>query len=262
MTQRTPSLQEQMVALIDYSTSGMYTAIPGTIVSIESGKEKRVNVKPAINMRSEDGELVEERSVILNVPYQTPSSKMGGLSHPVVPGDSVLLVFSMRGLEIWKRSNGYPTTPNSNRRFSEMDCVAIPGVQPFPESTNNPSKYSDDHDPDDVVLYNSLGGGSQVTIRLKKNGDVFIKSPGEVKIECETAEVKASDYKVEADNVDFKSANFNISTGNYSMVSSGTAVSQGTINHQGSYVLNGTPIENHDHGGVQPGGDRTNQFGA
>ena len=45
------------------------------------------------------------------------------------------------------------------------------------------------------------------------------------------------------------------------MVSSGTATSQGTINHNGSYVLNGTKIEDHDHGGVQPGGSRSDKFG-
>lgn len=260
MTQRTPNLQESMVALIDYSTSGMYTSIPGIVVSVEDAKQKRINVKPSLNMRSEDGELVEERSVILNVPFQTPTSKSGGMSHSVVAGDSVWLMFSMRGLEIWKRSNGYPTTPNSNRMFSEIDCIAIPGVHPFPESTNDPSKFSGDHDPEDVVLYNRRGG-REVVVRLKRNGDVLIKSPGEVKVECEQALVEASSFEVEADDVNFKTSNFNIETGNYSMSSSGTAVSTGTVNHQGSYVLNGTPIEDHDHGGVQPGGARTDKFG-
>lgn len=261
MTQRTPNLQEAMTALVDYSTSGMYTAIPGIVVSVESGKEKRINVKPSINMRSPEGDVVEERSVILNVPFGTPSSKSGGLSHNVVRGDPVMLIFSMRGLEIWKRSNGYPTTPNSNRMFSEMDCVAIPGIQPFPESTNNPDTFSDEHSPDDVVLYNRRNGRESV-VRLKSNGDILVKSLGEVKIECKDADVKSENFKVESSNVIFKTVNFNIQTNNYSMTSTGTAVSQGTINHQGSYVLNGTPIETHNHGGVQAGGSRTNNFGA
>lgn len=260
MTQRTPNLQEAMISLVDYSTAGMYTSIPGIVVSVENAGEKRVNVKPSLNMRSEDGDIVEERSVILNVPFQTPSSKMGGLSHSVVAGDSVYLIFSMRGLEIWKRSNGYPTTPNSNRMFSEMDCIAIPGVNPFPESTNNPEKFGTDHDPEDVVMYNRRGG-REVVVRLKKSGDVLISSPGEVKVECKTAIVESDSFEVDSEEVSFKSSNFSIETGNYSMSSSGTATSQGTINHNGSYVLNGTKIEDHDHGGVQPGGDKTNKFG-
>ena len=66
MTQRTPNLQEAMISLVDYSTAGMYTSIPGIVVSVENAGEKRVNVKPSLNMRSEDGDIVEERSVILN----------------------------------------------------------------------------------------------------------------------------------------------------------------------------------------------------
>lgn len=262
MTQRTPNLQEAFTALLDYNSAGFYTSIPGIVVSVEDGKEKRVNVQPSINMRSDDGDQVEERSVILNVPYQTPSSKLGGMTFPVAPGDPVWLMFSMRGLEIWKRSNGYPTTPNNNRMFSQMDCVAIPGVSPFPESVNNPSKHTNSHSPDDVVMYHNLGTGSEVEIRLKKSGDVLIKSPGQTTIECKAANVKATDFNVEATTASFKTSNFNIQTGNYSMSSTGTATSTGTINHSGSYVLNGTPIENHDHGGVQSGGSRTNKFGA
>jgi hypothetical protein len=177
MSTREPGLQEVLVSSFDYLTAGMYTTMPGIILTVyDDLGQQRIDVQPTINIRSEDGEDVSERSPVLNVPLQLPFSKVGGLSFPVSVGDPVLLHFSMRGLELWKRGNGYPSTPNDLRKFDKRDCIASPGVFPFPESPNQASKHTLPHSPKDVVLVHNRGTGREVEIRLTESGDVRIKS--------------------------------------------------------------------------------------
>ena len=88
-----------------------------------------------------DGTQVD-RPVISNVPVLFPASgfmdRMGGFlqSFPLMPGDPVLLVFSMRGLARWKLTNGrlsigdMAPIPDVDSMLSERDAIAIPGFGP------------------------------------------------------------------------------------------------------------------------------------
>lgn len=261
---QTPSLNEVLAASHEYATSNMYTAIPGIVVTVKDLGQMYVDVQPAINIRTQDGEEVSERPPILNVPLQMPLTKQGGLSYPISVGTPVFLMFSMRGLEVWKRTNGYPSTPSDTRKFDIRDCVAIPGLYPFSESPNSPSKRVNAHDVNDVVLVHNIGTGSEVEIRFKSgSGDIEITSPTKVTISCVDAEISASgSTNIETGDMTIQSSSFSVVTGDYSVVSTGAATTTGTMNFNGSIVLNGTAVENHDHGGVQSGGSRTNRFGS
>lgn len=262
--------------VFDYRMGEIYTSIPAIIISIEDKGELRVNVQPALNMRDEDMKSVKERPSILNVPVFMPSSRSGGLSYDFNVGDVCQLIFSMRGLEAWKRSNGYPTTPPSNRRFAPEDAVAFVGGHPFSESPNNPSKHSLSHDPRDVVLYHNLGRANEVEIRLKYGGGVEVNAPNDkVEVNCRTSTVNASNsvevnsqsftvnsnsFQVNSSSVNFSSSTFNIGTGSYAMSATDSASSVGTMSHSGNYFLNGKNIEGHTHSGVQSGGSSTDPF--
>lgn len=187
---QSPSLQELLSASNDYALSNVYTAIPGVVISVEDMGECRLNVQPTINIRSEKGDINTPRPPILNVPFQQPISQQGGLTYPIAPGNPVWLNFSMRGLEIWKRGNGMPEAPADMRRFDPRDCMATP-LYPFGMSPNKADKRSLSHDPLDVVLVHNIGTGSEVEIRLKPNGDVFVNSPRHVTVNCQNATVNA-----------------------------------------------------------------------
>src|SRR5699024_6656222 len=47
-----------------------------------------------------------------------------------------------------------------------------------------------------------------------------------------------------------------------SLAVNGDTTSTGTITHNGEFVLDGTLVNDHDHGGVESGGSRTNPFGS
>lgn len=116
-----------MAALQDdiYSAlEGMYTALPGTIVSYDPTSCRAV-VKPAVPKRMADGSMLSPPE-IHDVPVSWPVT-MGGscfMTAPMSSGDSVLLVFSQRSIEHWK--SGVSTAPQDPRWHDLSDCFAVP----------------------------------------------------------------------------------------------------------------------------------------
>lgn len=182
---------------VEYATRQMYTAMPGVIVTVrQSLHEMTVDVQPMVSFMTEDGESVD-RPVVLNVPIKFPTSKKSGMSFPVEPGDPVMLIYSMRNMDSWKRQDGVQSAiPTDNRKFDKKDCVAFPGVFPFSQSPNNPSKHTHPHDSKDTVMYSNLGDGNEVEVRLKPDGNLIVHAPVKVTVYTKDAEVNADNSTV------------------------------------------------------------------
>lgn len=259
MSQREAGLQEALVSSFDYMTSGIYTSMPGVVVSVDDIAESRITVQPSINVVSYDMLEITERPPVVDVPVLLPTGKMGGLTFPLQAGEPVMLVFSMRGLDNWKKSNGYPMTPSDRRKFDMRDCIAVPGAFPFGESRNSPSKRTLPHDPEDVVLVHNMGEGNEVEIRLKNGGgDVEINAPqSNVKVNCKNSEVNAEesvsyktrDYKIKCVTYKLDVGDYEVNAGAYTLNvdQAGHNVSTGVYRMNGSFILNGIPHESHRH---------------
>lgn len=182
---------------VEYATKQMYTSIPGVVVTVRSSlHQMTVDVQPMVSFMTEDGESVD-RPVVLNVPIHFPTSKKSGMTFPVEPGDPVMLVYSMRNMDSWKRQNGTTSAiPTDNRKFDKKDCVAIPGVFPFSESPNDPGKHTHPHDSKDTVMYSNLGDGNEVEVRLKPDGNLIIHAPVKVTVHTKDAEVNVENSTV------------------------------------------------------------------
>lgn len=258
MPETTVTLNEVLNYHHSNSMAGVHTAIPAIVISVDDLSRQRITVQPAINIRTEDGTTEAMRPPIINVPLHMPVTKMGGLTFPIQAGDCVFLIFSMRGLEVWKRGNGRPQAPSDVRMFDVRDCVAIPGIYPFSQSPN--ASRSNSHSPQDVVLVHNIGSGSEVEIRLKPNGEVVVNSPVKVTINAPENEINGNVTV----NGNFKNdgGSFQVTTGEYSLSATESAQQSGTMSHSGPFILDGTTINDHDHGGVVSGGDRTDPFGS
>lgn len=256
-------------SLFEYKANQMFTSIPAVVVSVKNLGEKRIDVQPALMLRTPDGSTGKSLPPILNVPLQMPCTSQGGLTYPISVGDSVLLVFSSRGIDTWKRGGGGMSTPSDLRTFDAQDAIAIAGVHPFLSSPNSGGKRSNSHSTDDVVLVHGIGTGAETEVRLLKGGGVVVNTSQNVVVNCDGAEVNSESFKVNsgsfevnAGSVSFSSGSFDVGTGSYSLAAgSGGATSSGTMNYTGSFILNGTPVESHTHGGVQSGGSNTEPFG-
>lgn len=193
MTQAT-SLQSILTKSFWKGMGDVYTSIPGVVVGVNLSALS-VDVQPALNIKKEDGS-VTPRPVIANVPLSVPSGSEGGMTHPVSVGDSVYLIFSMEGIDTWKRGQGMPTTPSNFRKFDKKDCIAIP-IKTFSTSVNSPDSHIWPHNPDDVVLYHNLGTAEETEIRLHRAGGVTINTNQGVTVNAaEFVEVNTKDYTV------------------------------------------------------------------
>lgn len=225
---------------INYSMEGINTVLPAVILAVkQQGKELLIDVQPSISVKTREGDVFSQAS-ILNVPMQQPASSVGGMIFPVQPGDNVLLVFSQRAIDTWKYGNGGLAPPSDYRKFSRLDCVAIPCIFPTSKSMANPNKQGSDYELGDVVIYNSRNTSKPVEIVIKKNGNIIVNSPAKVQVNCIDAEVNASS------SIKNVTPNFSVQCSQYT-VNTSSATLTGNWNLSGSFVLNGIAMETHGH---------------
>lgn len=217
--------QDVYLSLIrKYIKGNVNTNIPAKIVSVaEYGDRTFVNVIPTVNDSFSDGS-VAELPPILGVPVVINGGGGGQLSFPLAVGDDVLIVFSQRGLDNWKK--GVPessTTPQNRRSFSLMDAIAIPSLHLKP-------------DPDHVVL--KFAGS---TVILYNNGNVLVSAAGD-------ADVSAQG------NIGLNAlGNVNITAaGSVGISAPDVEITSSTLTHNGVNIG-----ATHVHGGVMSGGSST-----
>ncbi len=112
---------------IRQSLKDMYTCMPGIVESYDA-ETRRAVVKGALKVVTTKKEEIE-REAIHNVPVLFPSGGRSAFTFPLEPGDTVLLLYSQRGLANWKKTFGV-AAPDTIGFFSEKDAFAIPGFGP------------------------------------------------------------------------------------------------------------------------------------
>ena len=151
---------------------GINTAMPGVIVSYDA-INRRADVCGALALILDDGTQIE-RPVISNVPVVFPVAAEFALLYPLAVGDSVLLVFSMRGLSRWKATHGM-AAPDTEGMLSQQDAIAIPGFGP-----------AGAHEPDIRITSDADGLTVQRAdaerVRFNAGGGITILSAGEITI--------------------------------------------------------------------------------
>lgn len=195
---RQPSMEEGVSGAFDYFMTDLWFSIPCVVVNVHNSfQDQRVDVQPSVNKKYKLGVSVEE-PVILHVPVIMPSSSTSSITFPINKGDTVLCVFSQRGLDVFKNSNGLPATPVDYRKFDMRDAVAIPGLFPFSKSPNNPSKHTFSHSTNDLAIVHNLGTSGECEIRLKQDGSIVINTASSITVNADTATVNA-DLQVNGD---------------------------------------------------------------
>lgn len=125
----TPTLDLVILQGIESRLFDVHTCLPGIVEKYNKAKNT-VDVIPALKRKYETGEVVQQ-PMILNVPVQFPRGGNFSMTFPIKKGDSVVLVFSERSLDVWKKNGGI-VDPKDPRKFNITDAFAIPGG--YPES--------------------------------------------------------------------------------------------------------------------------------
>jgi len=104
----------------------LYTGFPATIVSYDN---QLATIKPVMNKRFNDGDIVELGD-LYNVPVIFPSGGGGMLSFPLKEGDPVWVQCSTMSFDTWKSTYSRNVTPQVKRKHSINDAVCFPCVYP------------------------------------------------------------------------------------------------------------------------------------
>lgn len=238
-------LDTLMSLMITNAARGYYTSCPAVVLTVkQNGASMLVDVQPLVSDKDKDG-TVTVHSSILNVPLQMPSSSVGGVVFPVVPGDNVLLVFSMRGIDTWKYGEGTPLPPSDSRFMDKKDCIAIPCIFPSKKAIAAPQHHSGDYALGDVIVFNSK---TACEVILKQSGDIVVNSSGKVTVNCQDSEVNASNsVKYNTGQFTINSDTFQVNTGAYALSATTSATTNATMSMTGSFILNGIAMESHGH---------------
>lgn len=121
--QITPTLAKLIDMSIDRKLLNLHTMLPGIVQSVDYTK-KTVTVTPALKRKYTDGTTLEVPP-IANVPIGYIQTSDSIISVPLKKGDEVMVIFSERSLDAWKKSGGI-VSPEDSRKHDLTDAVAIP----------------------------------------------------------------------------------------------------------------------------------------
>jgi hypothetical protein len=122
------TLPELIKQAVENRVSQVHTSIPGRVESYDASKRK-ASIKPLVKRRYRDGR-VDDMPVVVNVPVVFPEGGGARITFPVSRGDTGLLVFAERSIDVWL-SRGGDVDPNDFRKHDISDGVFIPGLHPF-----------------------------------------------------------------------------------------------------------------------------------
>lgn len=129
MSDRSPTLAGLLNRVMNRTMEELRVALPAKIVSYDAAKQT-ADVQPLIKetYENEEGETVSESiPVITSVPIIFPSGGGMRMTFPMSVGDTVMLVFSDRSLDVWQ-AQGNESDPVDQRRHHITDAVAFPGL--------------------------------------------------------------------------------------------------------------------------------------
>lgn len=167
------TLEARLNAFFDFKMSGMFVCMVAEVLNTGKLEQCRIDVKPIVNHEYKDSTVVKYPT-ILSVPVQFPSSSTSALTFPINQGDNVLLVFSQKGLDVFKSGATSAHDPIDMRSFDKRDAIAIPCVNPFSKSINDPVKRTLTHSVDDMVMTHNIGKDNECEVRLTSGGEVKV----------------------------------------------------------------------------------------
>lgn len=150
------TIREAMISAL----AAVHTHLPARVVEFASGPPATVKVSIGVDFhrRAEDGTRTRYTPPqIANVPVVYAGAGGYSITHPIAPGDYVLLVFCERSIADWLRSGGVGVEPTHARRHALTDAIAFPGLRPRGEDVPAAS-----HDANALVL--SVPGGKSIKL--------------------------------------------------------------------------------------------------
>lgn len=164
-------------AMLDGMQNGLWTALPGSVVSFDADKVTVV-VQPSIagSIVQQDGtRKAVNLPVITDIPVCFPRGGGCTLTFPIKAGDECLIVFASRAIDAWAQSGG--VQPASDQRKHDLsDAFAIVGPQSQAHKISGISTSKTQLRSDDGSTYVELDPSGQI-VNVKAPGGMTIDAP-------------------------------------------------------------------------------------
>ena len=226
------NFEQSIDFIFEENVKKLYTSLPGIIQSYDLNT-KRAKVLPAIKRLFTDNST-RSLPVIIDVPIITPSGGGYLISMPLKKGDTVLLIFSQRGITNFKKQ--YQEALPTDSLLDLHDAIGISGfgtINITPASSDGLSIQTDNGDnaiivEDDKVVIKKGNNSIELT------DDIITIVKGNNSIELTD------------DNIENK-----VGTATLTLTSSG--LSSNVPITAPEVTVNGIALSTHIHGGVEPG---------
>ena len=125
--------------IVDRQLADLHTAIPAIVESFDPATQM-IECVPVIRARKKSvagDEFTEDRPKLVKVPLITPYVRMlkFSLTMPILPGDTVMLMFQERGLDYWQETGEISDPPEDQgaRMHDWTDGIAAVGPIALPD---------------------------------------------------------------------------------------------------------------------------------
>lgn len=181
--ERIDSLQDSLLAAFQGFQSGVWTALPGVVVSVDNtGSEQTVDVQPALRMQfmNPDNSWTSVKPpVCIHCPVQFPGGGGATLTFPVKVGDECLLVFASRCIDSWWQqgaADGNVPEQAEYRMHDLSDGFALLGFRSVPRVLPNISTTETQLRTDDGVATIGLNPATYA-INVQTTSAVNVTAP-------------------------------------------------------------------------------------
>lgn len=155
---QTPTLGGLLRTAVTNGLLATHTMLPGEIVTVKDNH--LVNVQPLIKEKLLNNTAPIALPILQDVFVVSPRGATYGLKLPIAVGDTGILIFAERSLDVWSTQGGL-VDPLDGRHHTLSDAVFVPGLYPF----NAPIPAPMGAKADELVVYNALA-----QIYLQPNG--------------------------------------------------------------------------------------------
>lgn len=272
--ERGTDLNTAMLAAFQGQQAGMWTAMPGNIISFDASK-RTVSVQPTLKAKVQDetgAYTWVQLPVLVDCPVFFPSGGGGTLTFPIKTGDECLVVFGSRCIDSWWQLGGIQNQADL-RMHDLSDGFAFVGVSSVPKvipsiSTTRPQFRSDDGaayveiDPTSHLIRAHTSGNivaecvdATVTasgnIAATAGGSAHLTAASEITLAAPIVNIVAPVINLQGTLVQTAGAGVGTST------MQGPLTVQNTIKSNTEVIAITTPLHVHQHTGVTTGGGNT-----
>ena len=176
MTRRNDNLAAALRVALHENMKRINSAMPGEIVEYDD-TTRLATVRGSLRMLLKNGEQVQ-RPVVRNAPVWFPEAGGYSIRYPLTAGDSVLLIFSQRGLDEWRSSHA-ESAPGIGPILSYRDAIVLAGFGPPPPAPRHPNLAP--AAVEDALVLNGPGGYLAIKDdAVETDMDVTLKADTEV----------------------------------------------------------------------------------